>query len=71
MVIREYICSKCGAFETTTSIKEDVLKECPACGTELKRKFTLTDVLWCQHNKHRHTGINPQPDFKPMLVNNG
>jgi len=67
LVIRYYKCPNCGEFETKTSIKEDVLKDCPACGEELKRKFILVDTLFCTMNKHRLTGINPQKEF-PILV---
>jgi len=67
MVIREYNCPKCGSFETQTSIKEDVLKNCPDCGQELKRKFYNPDILWCEVNRNRFNGINPQKN-EPMLV---
>ena len=67
MVIRTYKCSNCGEFETQTSIEEDVLRNCPECGEELKRRFTLTDVLFCTMNKNRFTGISPQKEF-PILI---
>jgi len=66
MIIREYICPNCGTIEQKCSIKEDVLKNCPECDGELKRKFHNTDVLWCEVNRNRFNGINPQKN-EPML----
>ena len=66
MVTRTYKCDKCGTFEKKTSIKEDPLRVCE-CGTELKRIFDKTEVLFCEVNRNRLNPINPQPDNKPIL----
>ena len=67
MIIREYICDKCGQFEKSESIKDEPLKNCPDCGKELKRKYSLTDVLFCEVNRNRYVGINPQKE-RPILI---
>jgi putative FmdB family regulatory protein len=67
MVTRIYKCEEHGEFEVESSIKEPVLRNCPQCGRELKRKFSSPDVLFCEVNRNRFNPINPQksePIFK-------
>jgi len=66
MITRIYICPTHGEFHISSSIKLEPMKECPTCKSELKRKFALTDVLFCTLNKHRFTGISPQKEM-PIL----
>jgi putative FmdB family regulatory protein len=67
IVTRTYKCGRCGEFEKLESIKDEPLKECPECKQELKRRFHLTDVLFCEVNRNRFNGIRPQKE-NPILI---
>lgn len=37
----DYSCEECGEFEVEQSIKDEPLKTCPECGTEVKKLISL------------------------------
>jgi len=45
MPFYDYECPKCGPFGIRRSIKDDSLKECPVCGSELRMLFHPTPFI--------------------------
>lgn len=42
MPIYEYLCAKCGEFETTQRITDEPLKRCPTCRSKVKKLISNT-----------------------------
>lgn len=42
MPIYEYLCAKCGEFETTQRITDEPLKRCPKCRSKVKKLISNT-----------------------------
>jgi putative FmdB family regulatory protein len=57
----EYECAGCGVFEQKQSIKEDALKECPACKGEVKRLISRNVGVIYKGAGYYTTDSRPKP----------
>jgi putative FmdB family regulatory protein len=45
-MIYEYECPECGLIEVARSMRDEPLRECPECGSPIRRIYRAPGVVW-------------------------